>query len=94
MTLSKLEIEKIGDLARIALDEKEKDSFLVELSQVIDYFKILQGVDTTLVDLNLTENEITNTSRQDKDEDSGAQNAILANAPMTEEKFIKVKSVL
>ena len=94
MTLSKLEIEKMGDLARIALDEGEKDKLLAELTQVIDYFKILQSVDTALVDLDLTETETTNVSRQDKAENSGAQNGILANAPMTEEKFIKVKSVL
>ena len=92
--LTKEEIEKIASLARIALSEKEKQRLVSELSSVIDYFQKLQQVDTTGVDLNLTETETTNATRADKKIRGENQQKVLANAPMREENFIKVKSVL
>lgn len=94
MDLSEKEIERIASLARIALSESEKQSLGKELSAVIGYFEKLRQLDTASVDLNLAETETENSSRQDESADSGLQAAILANAPVREGRFIKVKSVL
>lgn len=93
MNLSKKEIEGIASLARIALSEREKESFGRELSAVIGYFEKLQQLDTSAVDLDLTETEAVSVTREDESRDSGIQSGILTNAPMREERFIKVKSV-
>lgn len=92
--LSPQEIDKIASLARLGLSEEEKSRFAKELSEVIDYFKKLQELDTSRVDLNLSETENTNRTRLDKSKDFSSQEKILANAPMREDTFIKVKSVL
>lgn len=94
MSLSTSEIEKIAKLARIQLTEEEKEKFAHELSTVIDYFKQLEHVDTSKVNLELSETETVNTVRQDTAADSGMQEKILSQAPMREDAFIKVKSVL
>jgi aspartyl-tRNA(Asn)/glutamyl-tRNA(Gln) amidotransferase subunit C len=92
--LTREEIEKISRLARVALDDKEKEKLAGELSAVIDYFEKLKKVDTRSVDLNLAETENTNQTRSDEALPCDRQEEILANAPAREERFIKVKSVL
>ena len=92
--LTTQEIEKIADLARIHLDAEEKEKMARELSAVIDYFEKLKGIDTSDIDLNLTETENTNQTRPDKAEAGDRQEKILSQAPMREDNFIKVKSVL
>lgn len=94
MPLTLSEIEKIAALSRIELTETEKGSLLVELSAILDYFKKLQELDTRGVNLDLTETELTNTMREDLESESRAQDKILANAPLKEDKFIRVKAVL
>lgn len=94
MALSKEEIEKISNLARIRLSDQEKEKLAEELSHIIDYFEKLKQVDTASVDLHLAETADTNALREDESKDSQIQNQILENAPMRDGKSIKVKSVL
>lgn len=94
MELTKKEIEKIATLARLRLTEEEKEKFAKELSAILGYSEILRKVDTAHVDLNLAEGENTNQTRADVSVRSENQEKILANAPMREDDFIKVKSVL
>lgn len=93
MNLSKKEIEHISALARIELSEGEKETFGKELSAIIGYFQKLRELDTSAVDLNLTESENANTTRPDESAGLKIQEQILANAPAREDRFIKVKSV-
>lgn len=94
MELTNQEIEKIARLARISLDETEEKKFGKQLSEILGYFQKMQDLDTSEVDLNLTETETTNQTRADKNYPDKNQEKILANAPVSEERFIKVKSVL
>jgi aspartyl-tRNA(Asn)/glutamyl-tRNA(Gln) amidotransferase subunit C len=94
MQLTKKEIEKIATLARLRLTEEEKEKFAQEISAILGYIEILRKVDTSGVDLNLAEGENTNQTRADVSVRSENQEKILANAPMREDNFIKVKSVL
>jgi len=94
MAISRQELERIAKLARIGLTEEEKRKFVGELSAVIDYFEKLKEVDTSSVDLNLSEVENLNVTREDKSVDTEIQEAILKNAPLREERYFKVKSVL
>lgn len=93
MNLPLEEIEKIGKLARIRLTGEEKSKMQKELSPVISYFEKLQALDTSGIDLHLAETENTNRTRLDFKDDSGIQQKILANAPLREDDFIRVKSV-
>jgi len=94
MPLSKKEIEKIAELARIELTDAEIKKLTGELSQILDYFDKLKELDTSGVDLGLAESENTNTTREDKPVKSSKQDKILKNAPAREGRYFKVKSVL
>jgi len=94
MSLTKEDIEKIAKLARIELSGDEREKIAGELSAVLDYFKKLQELDTSGVDLNLSESADVSGNRSDESVDSGIQEEILNNAPAMEDRFIKVKSVL
>lgn len=94
MNLTDEQIEKIASLARIRLSEEEKPKLAKDLSAVISYFEKLQTLDTDSVDLHLSETENTNRVRQDVPENSGNQQKILSGAPLREDNFIRVKSVL
>ena len=93
MNLSKEEIERVAQLARVSLTDAEKESLGRELSRVLDYFQTLRKLDTSTVNLDLAETETANSTRADESRDSGLQKGILDNAPMREGNFIKVKSV-
>ena len=94
MNLTLEEIRKIAKLARISLNEGEERKMAQQLSAVIDYFKKLQTVDTSGVDVHLSEGEEGNRLREDEARESGNQEVILSQAPLLEDNFIKVKSVL
>lgn len=44
--ISKEEVKKIAKLARIGITEKEAEKFQKEFSAILDYFNILNGVNT------------------------------------------------
>jgi aspartyl-tRNA(Asn)/glutamyl-tRNA(Gln) amidotransferase subunit C len=92
--ISQEEVERIAKLARLELTDEEKKIYAGQLSAVLDYVEKLKKVPTVTVEpmQNLTgqanilrNDEITNKVRREE---------MLANAPMTEEGFIKVKAVL
>ena len=49
MALTTAEVEHIAELARLSLSEQEKSLFQDQLSAILDYAGILQGVDTSAV---------------------------------------------
>ena len=49
MSFTKSDIEKLADLTRIKLSEKEKEKFKNQLSSILDYMKQIQEVDVSKV---------------------------------------------
>lgn len=93
MILDKKEIDKIAELVRLELTEEEKEKFSGELSSILDYVKKLGGVDTENIEIRM--NNLSNIFRDDKAEQCEiSQKELLKNAPMTENGFLKVKSIL
>lgn len=94
--LSKEEIKHIALLARVGIEEDEIESYQNDLSEVLDYFKKLEEVDTKQV------REIghitgkSNVFREDRCElrEDGDTEKIMKNAPEKKDNFVKVKSVL
>ena len=94
MAISKEEIAKVAKLSRLDLSAAEQEKLSAELSAVVDYFNKLNELDTSSVNLELSESENSNRTREDKPRESNIREKILENAPATEDGFIKVKSVL
>ncbi|MBP9751241.1 MAG: Asp-tRNA(Asn)/Glu-tRNA(Gln) amidotransferase subunit GatC [Candidatus Moranbacteria bacterium] len=92
--LSTEEVKHIALLARIGLSDAEVGRHRTDLSQVLDFFKELESLDTgDATDAGIPEKE--NDYREDRAEDFGAhgRKAIMENIPETKDGYVKVKSV-
>ena len=92
--IKKEEIEHISWLARIALKEEEKDLFEQQLSSIMEYFAVLDELDTTDVEPTHHVIGLTDVVRRDDTKESLEQSEVLRNAPKKEEGHIKSPRML
>lgn len=92
--LSREEVQHIALLARLGLSPEEIEKFREQLSQILEQFQVLQGVDTAAVLPTSHSVPLQNIMRDDAAAPSSSQQDILANAPQAEEGFFRVKAVL
>jgi len=100
--LSKSEIEKIANLARIEIDDKEKTKYSREISEILGYVEKLNKVDTENIAetsqvtglKNVYREDIASEATQvDKDKNKNREK-LLKNSPAQKDGYIKVKAVL
>jgi aspartyl-tRNA(Asn)/glutamyl-tRNA(Gln) amidotransferase subunit C len=94
MPLTTAEVEHIAELARLSLTEQEKALFQDQLSAILDYAAVLQGVDTSTVPPTATVLILRNVMREDAVEPSLPREDVLANAPVAADGYFKVKAIL
>lgn len=94
MTLTREEVLHIAKLARLGLSEAEVATFERQLSQILEYFALLNEVDTTGIPPTAFAIPLENVMRDDVPRPSMGRAAILANAPLVEEGYIRVRAVL
>ncbi|MGQ9572404.1 MAG: Asp-tRNA(Asn)/Glu-tRNA(Gln) amidotransferase subunit GatC [Dehalococcoidia bacterium] len=94
MAISRDEVRHVAMLFRMALSEEEIAKFQQQLSQIIDYFQVLQQVDTEGVPPTSHPLQLENVMRDDEPQPSYPREAILANAPLSEAGFFRVRAVL
>lgn len=100
--ITKDEVEKIANLARIHITEKEKEKYSKELSSVLRYVEKLKKVDTDDVEETSQVTGLENVYREDKtidawkaDEDVNKNRSeMLKNAKEKKGDYIKVKQML
>ena len=94
MKLSLAEVEHIAELAKLGLTEEEKEKFREQLSAILEYFEMLQELDTEAIPPTATVLPLRNVMRPDKVEPSFPKEDILANAPNAEDGYFKVRAIL
>ena len=99
MRLTKEEVRHIAGLSRIKLSPEEEEEFGKNLSSVLDYIKKLNELDTTGVEpLFKTISPAISTRpdehRSDFVMDEKLDKSLIGQAPHSENRFIKVKSVI
>lgn len=92
--LTKEEVVKIAQLARIELTEKEVEKFQKELSAVLDYVEELKLVNVDGLEEVSQVTGLVNVQREDKVVDHGNREEILSIAPETKDGYYKVKAIL
>ena len=94
MKLTREDVLHIARLARLGLTETELEKFREQLSNILENFEILQGVDTG--DIPPTAQSITlqNIVREDTVVASLPQDQVLANAPQKDGDYFRVRAVL
>jgi len=94
--VSKEEIKKLAELARIEIDEKETESLQGDMNAILDYV----GQVSSVIESNSTEeNEVGDNHNVFRDDDNpnqsgGFTESILDNMPNTEDGYLKVKKIL
>lgn len=88
------DVEHLAHLARINLSEDEKASFLNDMKSILGYIDQISSVDTSGVDLTLPDHR--NIIRDDiaTNETGSHTEALLSEAPESENGFVKVKQIL
>jgi len=97
--LTDAEIEHIAKLGRIELLEGDVEKFKRELSSILGYVQQLQAIDTSSVEPMYQTTGVENAIRADEPRnafpmDTELSALLVGQAPMKEERFVKVRSVL
>lgn len=93
--LTKQEIEHVAKLAHIGLTEKETGNMATQLSSILDFVELIQNTDTSSVEPTDQVTGLSDVWREDEVIDCKlTRDQLLANAPATENGYIKVPKVL
>lgn len=92
--ISKEEVERIAQLARIELSEKDTEKYQKELSGILDYIEVLNKADTSAIDPTAQVTGLLNVYEEDEKISSLPREEILKNAPDKKDGYIRVKPVL
>jgi aspartyl-tRNA(Asn)/glutamyl-tRNA(Gln) amidotransferase subunit C len=94
VSLTRDEVLHIARLARLGLTEAEITRLQGQLSQILDQFEVLRAIDTDDVPPTAYTFALENVVRDDEARPSLPVDVALANAPLREGGFIRVRRVL
>jgi aspartyl-tRNA(Asn)/glutamyl-tRNA(Gln) amidotransferase subunit C len=93
--LTREDVLKLAQLARIELTDEEVDKFAAEFTAILGYVEQLQSVDVTGLQPTSQVTGLTNVTRKDEIRDYGYETKeLLKNVPQTENDQIKVKRMI
>jgi aspartyl-tRNA(Asn)/glutamyl-tRNA(Gln) amidotransferase subunit C len=84
----------VANLARLHLTEDEVDRMRVQLSNILEAIETLRDVDTSAVGPTASVIQLENVMREDVVEAALTRDAALANAPLRDDPFLRVPTVL
>ena len=89
-----IDIEKVADLARIALTNDEKSKLSGQLKSILEYINKLNELDTDNVEPTAHPHSVFNVWREDKAETGLPIEEALKNAPKQRQNMIVVPKVV
>jgi aspartyl-tRNA(Asn)/glutamyl-tRNA(Gln) amidotransferase subunit C len=92
--ISRKEVEYVAHLARLEIDEAQKDKFTSQLNDILLYIDKLNELDTKGVEPMTHAIAVTNAFREDKIVESIGTEKSLANAPDARGEFFRVPKVI
>ncbi len=96
MSLTRVQVQHIAELAKLKLSEDEIDRMTVQLSAILDYAARLQELNTNAIPPTASVVPLQNVLRDDVIAASLTRNDVLANAPDKddENQFFRVRAIL
>jgi aspartyl-tRNA(Asn)/glutamyl-tRNA(Gln) amidotransferase subunit C len=94
MSVTVQDVEKIADLARLKLNEDEKEKMTGQLNLILDYMEKLNELDTDQVEPLAHAQELYNVFRDDVVKPSLPVEKALENAPERVDNYFKVPKVI
>ncbi len=87
--ITREDVEHIGWLASIKIEDDEKDELVKNFNSILDYFHQLDEVDTEQVEPTYRVVDLDNVFREDEAKGSLSQDEALRNAPRRENGYFK-----
>ena len=94
MSIDRETVKKIAYLARIRVEDSQLDPLAGEISGIMDWIEQLSELDTTGVEPMASVAEMTLPMRKDAVTDGNCRDAVLKNAPDSEDGFFAVPKVV
>ncbi|MBM3130157.1 MAG: Asp-tRNA(Asn)/Glu-tRNA(Gln) amidotransferase subunit GatC [Chloroflexi bacterium] len=96
MTLTRVQVQHIAELAKLKLSDDEVDRMTQQLSAILDHAARLQELDTDDIPPTASVVPLQNVMRDDQVVSSLPREQVLANAPDRSEDgaFFRVKAIL
>lgn len=94
MKITMQEVEHVARLARLELNEKEKEKMRAQLDSILSYIDKLNELDTSGVEPTSHVLPLTNVFREDEVRPSLSQEEALANAPDRHDLLFRVPKIL
>ena len=94
MKITRDEVIKVANLARLDMDEESIDRFAEQIGTILEYVDTLNRVDTQGVNPTSHAIFLTNVFREDRETESFDREMSLANAPEKEEGNFIVPKVI
>jgi aspartyl-tRNA(Asn)/glutamyl-tRNA(Gln) amidotransferase subunit C len=88
------DLDHIAKLSRIKLTESEKKTFLPQLESVLEYFDVLNKVNTDNIKPTFRVNEQSNVLREDNVEESLPVKEALSQAKRTKDNYFLVTATI
>jgi aspartyl-tRNA(Asn)/glutamyl-tRNA(Gln) amidotransferase subunit C len=93
--LTRDDVLKLAQLARLELTEEEIEQYSTELTEILDYVEQLSGVDVAGLQPTNQVTGLTNVTREDKIRDYGYKaSELLKNVPEKKDNQIKAKRMV
>ena len=89
-----IDVEAVAQLAKLSLDNDEKQSVRAELEAIVDFARKLGEVDTTDVDITAHIVPMSNVLREDVVTNRSDRDELLKNAPTEAEGYMTVPRTL
>ncbi|MBO1001198.1 Asp-tRNA(Asn)/Glu-tRNA(Gln) amidotransferase subunit GatC [Pseudogracilibacillus auburnensis] len=93
-TISKEDIIRTADLARLVLTDEEAQMYSEQLSEILTFTEKINEINTDDVTPTTNGNQITNVLRKDKPVQWEKQDEALENAPEHEDNQFKVPAIM
>ena len=92
--ISKDQVKKVAQLARIELNEDEIDNHSKQLEKILDYINQLERINTENVPCTMRAIEVVNVLREDINNKFEENESLLDLAPSRENNFFKVPKII
>ncbi len=92
--ITKEEVKKVANLARLELNENEINNHASQLEKILEYIKQLEKIDTDDVPCTTRAIEVINVFRKDVQKISECSQELLELGPSREDQYYKVPKII
>ena len=92
--ISKQEVKKVAQLARLELNEGEIKSHAEQLEKILEYIKQLERIQTDDIPSTTRAIEVVNVFREDEKKNFDCTEELLELGPSREDQYFKVPKII